>query len=192
MASESETTAGWGQGWRQYCPGRSPQPDAYREALGRPPPIFAPPPHPSETSKECGNKDTGDVGWCDKDGCAFNTYRLGHEKFWGAGDEYTVDTTRPMTIVTQFVTTDGTDDGDLKEIRRFYIQDCDSHRRPNSVQRSMSVCGAHAWRMSDGVRIRVRAHSMCGELGHRAIAHRLSRSTLCVAYSSQSVWRCLD
>jgi len=76
-----------------------------------------------EGDEECGNKDTGDVGWCDKDGCGFSTYRLGHEKFWGAGDEYTVDTTRPMTIVTQFVTTDGTDDGDLKEIRRFYIQD---------------------------------------------------------------------
>ena len=27
------------------------------------------------------------------------------------------------TIVTQFITTDGTDNGDLKEMRRFYVQD---------------------------------------------------------------------
>eukprot|EP00957_Ditylum_brightwellii_P208149 15356060-Ditylum_brightwellii.AAC.1 len=28
-----------------------------------------------------------------------------------------------MTVVTQFLTTDGTDNGDLSEIRRFYVQD---------------------------------------------------------------------
>lgn len=27
-----------------------------------------------------------------------------------------------MTVVTQFITTDGTDNGDLKEIRRYYVQ----------------------------------------------------------------------
>merc|ERR1711915_537383 len=29
----------------------------------------------------------------------------------------------PMTVVTQFLTSDGTDDGDLVEIRRLYVQD---------------------------------------------------------------------
>ena len=28
-----------------------------------------------------------------------------------------------MTVVTQFLTDDGTDNGDLIEIRRFYVQD---------------------------------------------------------------------
>lgn len=41
----------------------------------------------------------------------------------GAGDGYTVDTARPVRVVTQFVTTDGTDRGELKEIRRMYLQD---------------------------------------------------------------------
>merc|ERR1711957_803428 len=43
--------------------------------------------------------------------------------FYGPGSDFTLDTTKPMTIVTQFVTADGTDDGDLVEIRRFYVQD---------------------------------------------------------------------
>lgn len=35
---------------------------------------------------------------------------------------YSVDTTQPFTIITQFVTSDNTDTGDLVDIRRFYIQ----------------------------------------------------------------------
>ena len=27
-----------------------------------------------------------------------------------------------MTVVTQFITTDGSDNGDLKEVKRFYVQ----------------------------------------------------------------------
>ena len=34
-----------------------------------------------------------------------------------------MDTTKPFTIVTQFVTDDGTDTGTLKSINRFYVQD---------------------------------------------------------------------
>jgi len=35
----------------------------------------------------------------------------------------TVDTSKPITVVTQFITEDDTDTGALKEIRRFYVQD---------------------------------------------------------------------
>jgi len=62
-------------------------------------------------------------GNCDKDGCDFNPFRLGDQKFYGKGSDFAVDTTKPMTVVTQFLTTDGTDTGDLKEIRRLYVQD---------------------------------------------------------------------
>jgi len=31
--------------------------------------------------------------------------------------------TKPLTVVTQFLTHDNTDTGDLKEVRRFYVQD---------------------------------------------------------------------
>merc|ERR1719318_239271 len=39
------------------------------------------------------------------------------------GGDFAVDSTKPMTVVTQFITSDGTDNGDLVEIRRVYVQD---------------------------------------------------------------------
>ena len=33
-----------------------------------------------------------------------------------------MDSTQKMTVVTQFITTDGSDNGDLKEVKRFYVQ----------------------------------------------------------------------
>lgn len=35
---------------------------------------------------------------------------------------FTLDTTKPLTVVTQFITSDGTDAGDLVEIKRSFIQ----------------------------------------------------------------------
>ncbi|KAF9485718.1 cellobiohydrolase I [Pholiota conissans] len=58
---------------------------------------------------------------CDPDGCDFNSFRMGDQTFYGAG--MTVDTTKKFTVVTQFVTDDGTDTGTLSEIRRIYVQD---------------------------------------------------------------------
>jgi len=60
---------------------------------------------------------------CDMPGCDFNSYRMGSHKFYGPGPEYEVNTLKPFTIVTQFITVDGTDDGDMSEIRRIYYQD---------------------------------------------------------------------
>ena len=57
---------------------------------------------------------------CDQAGCDFNSFRMGDKTFYGAG--LTVDTTKTMTVVTQFLTTDGTTTGNLKEIRRIYVQ----------------------------------------------------------------------
>jgi len=76
-----------------------------------------------EGKKDCGDKEAGEPGVCDKDGCGFNSYRMGMPDFYGPGSAFAVDTTRPMTLVTQFLTSDGTDDGDLSEIRRFWVQD---------------------------------------------------------------------
>jgi len=50
-----------------------------------------------------------------------NSYQLGDREFWGKGKE--VDSSKPVTLVTQFLTSDNTDTGDLVEIRRLYIQD---------------------------------------------------------------------
>lgn len=62
-------------------------------------------------------------GVCDKDGCDLNPWRYDVYDFYGPGDNFKVNSLKPMTVVTQFITTDGTDSGNLTEIRRFYVQD---------------------------------------------------------------------
>jgi len=66
----------------------------------------------------CGSAGSGP---CAQGGCDFNAFRLGNKSFYGPG--LAVDTGRPITVVTQFITSDGTDEGELAEIRRFYVQD---------------------------------------------------------------------
>ncbi|KAF2364826.1 Glycoside hydrolase family 7, partial [Trinorchestia longiramus] len=70
---------------------------------------------------DCGdNPDDRYSGVCDKDGCDFAAYRNGQTDFFGPG--LTVDTNQPITTITQFITADGTDDGELVEVRRIFIQ----------------------------------------------------------------------
>lgn len=45
---------------------------------------------------------------------------MGNESFFGPNKM--VDTTKKMTVVTQFITDDGTDSGNFSEIKRFYVQ----------------------------------------------------------------------
>lgn len=73
---------------------------------------------------ECGDNASGQrhTGVCDKDGCDFNPYRLGDKRFFGPNPNFTVVTTAPITVVTQFITSDGTENGDLSEIRRLWVQ----------------------------------------------------------------------
>lgn len=66
---------------------------------------------------ECGQP----VGVCDKWGCGLNPYGLGEKEYYGPNK--TVNTLKKMTVVTQFLTNDGTDTGTLNEIRRIYVQD---------------------------------------------------------------------
>lgn len=86
-------------------------------------------PHPCDTPGQticsgdsCGGTYSGDRygGTCDPDGCDFNPYRQGNKTFYGPG--MTIDTNSPLTLVTQFITADGTDTGALSEIKRFYVQ----------------------------------------------------------------------
>jgi len=69
--------------------------------------------------EEC---DGGEQGLCDASGCDINPYRMGIKDFFGEGSGFTVDSSKPMTVVTQFLTSDNTDTGDLTEIRRLYVQ----------------------------------------------------------------------
>ena len=86
-------------------------------------------PHPCDepgqvmcSGDSCGGTYSDDRygGTCDPDGCDFNAFRQGNESFYGPGG--VVDTNSPFTLVTQFLTDDGTDTGTLSEIKRFYVQ----------------------------------------------------------------------
>jgi cellulose 1,4-beta-cellobiosidase len=76
----------------------------------------------STQGTDCGVDDDRYKAECDKDGCDFATFRNGDETFYGPGSQFTVDTTKPFTVITQFVTDDGTDNGTVNEIRRKYVQ----------------------------------------------------------------------
>jgi len=85
-----------------------------------------------EGTKPCTGLDCGGMpgelqhrydGVCDKDGCDFNSYRDGDEDFFGDGPRFKVDSSKPLTVVTQWLTKDGTDEGELSEIRRLLVQD---------------------------------------------------------------------
>jgi len=69
---------------------------------------------------ECGDGSNRYGGVCDKDGCDFNSFRMGNKTFLGKG--MLVDTTKPFTVVTQYITADGTDNGPISEIKRIYVQ----------------------------------------------------------------------
>ncbi|KAJ5488550.1 Exoglucanase 1 [Penicillium diatomitis] len=97
-------------------------------------------PHPCDTpgqtmcsGNSCGGTYSTDRygGTCDPDGCDFNPYRQGATGFYGAGK--TVDTTAPFTVVTQFLTSDGTSSGTLNEIKRFYVQNGKVIGQPQST-----------------------------------------------------------
>lgn len=86
-------------------------------------------PHPCDTpgqtmcqGDDCGGtySSTRYAGTCDPDGCDFNPYRQGNHSFYGPGQ--IVDTSSKFTVVTQFITDNGTPSGTLTEIKRFYVQ----------------------------------------------------------------------
>lgn len=56
---------------------------------------------------------------CDRDGCDFNAYRLGDQTFYGPGEQFTVNTLKPMTVTTRWKV----QNGELAELERVYYQD---------------------------------------------------------------------
>jgi len=99
------------------------------------------------SGNECGDDPSNRYGGlCDKDGCDFNSYRMGNRTFFGPGSSFTIDTTKPFTVITQFITADGTDSGVLQEVRRFYSQNghviANSHTAFNGIAPYNSVSDA--------------------------------------------------
>jgi len=91
------------------------------------------------TGTACGDSGNSYGGVCDKDGCDFNSYRMGVRDFYGPGA--TLDTNKMMTVVTQFVGSGS----QLSEIKRFYVQD--GKVFPNS---DSAVAGATGNSITDG------------------------------------------
>jgi cellulose 1,4-beta-cellobiosidase len=63
-------------------------------------------------------------GVCDKNGCDIQNIRFNglDSKFYGPGKEFTIDSLKPVTVTTQFLTNDGTDSGTINEVKQFYTQ----------------------------------------------------------------------
>ncbi|RSH88301.1 CENP-B protein 1 [Apiotrichum porosum] len=59
------------------------------------------------------------AGDCDPDGCDYNSYRQGNTTFYGPGSGFALDTTKKLSVVTQFITDSA---GALSDIKRFYVQ----------------------------------------------------------------------
>ncbi|KAF8642468.1 hypothetical protein AX16_009469 [Volvariella volvacea WC 439] len=87
-------------------------------------------PHPCTSTGQvrcsgtaCGGPNNRYGSVCDPDGCDFNSYRQGVYDFYGPGSSNTIDTTKKVTVVTQFYTSNNSTTGTLSEIRRIYVQD---------------------------------------------------------------------
>lgn len=77
-------------------------------------------PHPCNQTGlyQCTGVECSWSGVCDQWGCSNNPYSEGALHYYGPKE--TVDTTKTMTVVTQFPTFPN---GTLKQIRRLYVQD---------------------------------------------------------------------
>merc|ERR1711912_205145 len=91
---------------------------------------------PGEQTR-CDGTDCGDngedrfKGFCDKNGCDIQPHRLGTHDFFGPGSDFQIDSTKPVTVTTQFITNDGTDHGKLTEVRQFYTQNGQTIEHPS-------------------------------------------------------------
>merc|ERR1711982_199015 len=91
---------------------------------------------PNDEQYRCKGTDCGDngedrfKGVCDKNGCDIQPYRLKEKKFWGVGKDFAVDSSKPVTVTTQFITDDGTDEGTIVEVKQFYTQNGETIEHP--------------------------------------------------------------
>jgi len=97
-------------------------------------------PHPCQTTGQtmCTAGSTCNT-LCDQAGCDYNSYRMGNTSFYGPSSSDTINTNSKITVVTQFLTADGTATGALSEIRRIYVQN--GKVIQNSVSKISGVSG---------------------------------------------------
>lgn len=68
---------------------------------------------------ECGVGTNREKGICDKNGADYNPNRHGFTSFYGSGAQFTIDSTKPVRIITQFPTDNS---GEITKVIRYYQQ----------------------------------------------------------------------
>jgi cellulose 1,4-beta-cellobiosidase len=69
-------------------------------------------------------------GVCDKNGCDIQAWRFGVRDFYGPSDKFKVNSAKPVTVTTQFLTDDGTDSGTIVKAKQFYTQNGKTFEHP--------------------------------------------------------------
>jgi hypothetical protein len=86
---------------------------------------------------------------------------MGNTTFLGPG--LTIDTTKPIQVVTQFISSDGTANGDLVEIRRKFVQS--QYRARSCVNRGSFWSACRRYRVRQHLHEHPR-HLACFQLAH--------------------------
>jgi cellulose 1,4-beta-cellobiosidase len=74
---------------------------------------------PCTTDISCGNGQYRFQGVCDRNGADYNPIRLGNNTFYGVGSSFTIDTTKPIKVITRFPTNSN---GVIDRVERYYEQ----------------------------------------------------------------------
>ena len=61
-------------------------------------------------------------GVCGKNSCDIQAWRFGVRNFYGPRDRFKVNSAKPVTVTTQFLTDDGTGSGTINKFKQFYTQ----------------------------------------------------------------------
>ncbi|KAH9148030.1 hypothetical protein AeRB84_008470, partial [Aphanomyces euteiches] len=105
-------------------------------------------PHPCTINDVYTCSNPQECNSCDKIGCSVNPWWIGNHTFYGPGSSFAIDTSRPFTVVTQFLTDDNTANGELVQVNRFFVQD--GKNVPSPQQISTSYCNQTATTAANG------------------------------------------
>ncbi|CAK4624538.1 unnamed protein product [Aphanomyces euteiches] len=111
-------------------------------------------PHPCTINGVYTCSNSQQCNSCDKGGCGVNPFTT-NKNFYGPGSSYTVDTSKPFSVVTQFMTGDNTPNGNLVNINRFYVQN--GKKISNPVQINEGYCSSGSSGSNGGLKAMGRA-----------------------------------
>ncbi|KAH9118821.1 hypothetical protein AeMF1_008210, partial [Aphanomyces euteiches] len=92
---------------------------------------------------------------CDKGGCGVNPWTAGNHTLYGPGSSFAIDTSKPFTVVTQFITDDNTANDNLVQVNRFYVQN--GKKVSNPIQITESYCSSGTSGSNGGLKAMGRA-----------------------------------